>query len=133
MVLTPRLNERIGQLLAAGAEFAVLAETSSLHVEVAVPERDATLLSEGQAVVVKMNSYPTRTFRGSVSRVGAVVREESEERFVIAETRIENPGGLLKPGMVGTAKVSTGRRPLVVALFRRPVRWAVTKLWPLLP
>lgn len=133
IVLTPRLDERVGQLLTAGAELAVLAETSSLLVEVAIPERDATLLSEGQAVLVKMNSYPTRTFGGSVSRLGAVVRAEGEERFLIAETRVENPSGLLKPGMLGTGKISTGRRPLLVALFRRPARWAVTKLWPLLP
>ncbi len=99
----------------------------------AIPERDATLLAEGQNVAVKMNAYPTRTFRGSVSRLGAVVREEGEERFVIAETRVENLGGFLKPGMLGTAKVSTGRRPTILALLRRPARWAASKLWPLLP
>ena len=133
IVVTPRLDEFVGQLLAAGAELAVLAETSSLLVEVAIPEREATLLAEGQDVVVKMNAYPTRTFRGRVSLLGAAVREEGAERFVIAETRVENPSGLLKPGMLGVAKVSTGRRPLLVALLRRPARWAAIKLWPLLP
>ncbi|MFI5181557.1 MAG: GAF domain-containing protein [Thermoanaerobaculia bacterium] len=133
IVLTPRLDERVGQHLAAGAELAVLAETSSLLVEVAIPERDANLLADGQDVSMKMNAYPTGTFHGRVLRLGATVREEGEERFVIAETRVENPGGLLKPGMLGMAKVSTGRRPLLVALFRRPARWAASKLWPLLP
>lgn len=133
IVVTPRLDERVGQLLAAGAELAVLAETSSLLVEVAISERDATLLADGQDVTLKMNAYPTRTFRGRVSRLGAAVREEGAERFVIAETRVENPSGLLKPGMLGTGKISAGRRPLLVALFRRPARWAATKLWPLLP
>ncbi len=133
IVLTPRLDERIGQLLAAGAEFAVLAETSSLLVEVAVPERDAMRLREGQDVALKLNAYPTRTFRGRVTRVGAAVHQEGEDRFLIAETRIENPDGLLKPGMLGTAKISTGRRPLLIALLRRPARWVAMKLWPLLP
>jgi len=133
IVMTPRLDERVGQLLAAGAELAVLAETSALLVEVAVAEDDATRLAVGQPVSTKMNSYPTRTFRGNVSRVGAVVHAEAGERFVIAETRVENPDGLLKPGMLGKAKISTGRRPIVVALLRRPARWAAAKLWPLLP
>ena len=133
IVLTPRLDERVGQLLAAGAELAVLAETSALLVEVAVPEDDATRLAVGQPVSVKMNSYPTRMFRGSVSRVGAVVHAEAGERFVIAETRVENLESLLKPGMLGKAKVSTGRRPILIALLRRPARWAASKLWPLLP
>ncbi len=133
IILTPRLDERVGQLLAAGAEFAVLAETSSLLVEVAIPERDATRLAEGQPVSVKMNSFPARTFRGTLSRVGAAVQQEGNERFLIAETRIENPAGALKPGMLGSAKVSTGRQPLLVALLRRPARWAASRIWPLLP
>jgi multidrug efflux pump subunit AcrA (membrane-fusion protein) len=82
---------------------------------------------------MKMNSYPTRTFRGNVSRVGAVVHAEAGERFLIAESKVENAEGLLKPGMVGNAKISTGRRPIVVALLRRPARWLAVKLWPLLP
>jgi len=133
IVLTPRLDERVGQLLAAGAELAVLAETSALLVEVAVPEDDAMRVKPGQPVSMKMNSYPTRVFRGSVSRVGAVIHAEAGNRFVIAETRVENPEDLLKPGMLGKAKISTGRRPIVVALLRRPARWAAVKLWPLLP
>jgi RND family efflux transporter MFP subunit len=133
IVMTPRLDERVGQLLAAGTELAVLAETSALLVEVAVPEDDATRLAVGQPVSIKMNSHPTRTFRGGVSRVGAVVHAEAGERFVIAETRVGNSEGILRPGMLGKAKISTGRRPIVVALLRRPARWAVTKLWPLLP
>jgi RND family efflux transporter MFP subunit len=133
IVMTPRLDERVGQLLAAGAELAVLAETSALLIEVAVPEDDATRLAVGQPISMKMNAHPTRTFGGSVSRVGAVVHAEAGERFVIAETRVENSEGLLRPGMLGKAKISTGRRPIVVALLRRPARWAIAKLWPLLP
>ncbi|HQR68608.1 MAG TPA: HlyD family efflux transporter periplasmic adaptor subunit, partial [Thermoanaerobaculia bacterium] len=132
-VVTPRLDERVGQLLSAGTELAVLVETSSLLVELAVEEDDATRLTVGQPVSLKMNSYPTRTFRGTVSRVGAAIHAEAGERFVIAETRIENPEGLLRPGMLGKGKISTGRRPILWALVRRPARWAVLKIWPMLP
>jgi RND family efflux transporter MFP subunit len=133
IVVTPRLDERVGQLLAAGTELAVLAETSSLLAELAVEEDDAGRLEAGQPVSIKMNSYPTRTFRGTLSRVGAAVHAEGGERFVIAETRIENSEGLLRPGMLGKAKISTGRRPVLWAMLRRPARWAVTKIWPMLP
>ncbi len=112
IVLTPRLDERVGQFLAAGAEFAVLAETSSLLVEVAVPGARRVppcRRPEGRRQD-ELLSVPDVS-RDASSHLGAVVREEGEERFVIAETRVENPGGLLKPGMLGTAKVSTGRRP----------------------
>jgi len=133
VVLTPRLDERVGQLLTAGAEFAVLAETSAVLVEVAVPERDASLLAAGQRVDVKVNSYPYRTFPGSVVHLGAAVREEGQDRFVIAEARVENAGGLLRPGMLGKAKVSTGTQRLLRALLRKPARWIWARIWPLLP
>ena len=132
-VMTPRLEERVGQLLPAGAEFAVLAGTSTVLVEVAVPEREASLLAAGQKVDVKVNSYSYRTFPGTVVHLGAVVREEGEERFVIAETRVENADGLLRPGMLGKAKVSTGTQRLLRVLLRKPARWIWSRLWPLLP
>ncbi len=123
VVLTPRLEERVGQLLAAGAEFAVLADTSAVLVEVAVSERDASLVAVGQKVDVKMNSYPASDVpRDGSVRLGAAVREEGEERFVIAEARVENADGRLRPGMLGKAKVSTGTQRLLRALLRKPVR-----------
>ncbi|HVO52121.1 MAG TPA: efflux RND transporter periplasmic adaptor subunit [Thermoanaerobaculia bacterium] len=133
VVLTPRLEERVGQLLPAGAEFAVLADTSAVLAEVAVPERDAALLATGQKVDVKVNSYPYRTFPGTVVRLGAAVREEGEQRFMIAEARVENADGLLRPGMLGRAKVSTGAQRLLRVLLRGPARWLWSRLWPLLP
>jgi hypothetical protein len=52
---------------------------------------------------------------------------------VIAETRLENADGLLRPGMLGKAKVSTGTQRLLRVLLRKPARWVWAKLWPLLP
>jgi multidrug efflux pump subunit AcrA (membrane-fusion protein) len=133
IVVTPRLDEKTGQFLASSAEFCVLADISDVIVEVAVPESEAAELRVGEPLWAKMNPYPGRTFHGTVQHVAATVHEEGEERFVIAESRIENPEALLKPGMLGKAKVSIGRRSLATALFRRPVRYAWLKLWPLLP
>jgi multidrug efflux pump subunit AcrA (membrane-fusion protein) len=101
--------------------------------EVAIDEPDASLLKAGEPVALKLNTYPTRTFRGSVSRVGSFVREEGKERFVIAEVQVENPDGLLKTGMLGAAKVSDGRHSILKAIFRKPARWFWNKLWPILP
>ena len=60
---------------------------------------------------VKLNPYPTRTFRGTVERVGARIREEGGERFVVAEVRLANPDGALKTGMLGRGKIVAGDRP----------------------
>ena len=55
------------------------------------------------------------------------------QRFMIAEVALLNTDGILKTGMLGTGKISVGTRRVVTALFRKPVRYIWTKIWPLLP
>ncbi|MEO8190031.1 MAG: GAF domain-containing protein [Acidobacteriota bacterium] len=133
VIVTPRLEERIGQNLPRGAEFCVIADVGTVTVEIAVPEEDSSLLKAGQRVDVKLNPYPTRTFRGEISRVGARIREEGKERFVVAELTLPNPDGSLKTGMLGRGKISAGDRRIATLLLRKPSRWLYAKLWPLLP
>ncbi len=133
VIVTPRIEERVGQFLPRGAELCVVADEQNVTAEVAVPESDAALVEKGQKTALKFNPYPGRLFRGSVDRVAARIRQEGEERFLIAEVAIANPDGLLKTGMLGTGKVSLGTRRVVTALFRRPTRYLWNKIWPLLP
>jgi len=133
VIMTPRIEERVGQLLPRGTEFCVVADVQSVTAEVAVPESDASLIRAGQRATLKFHPYPGRSFRANVERVAARIREEGTERFLIAEVAIPNPEGLLKTGMLGTGKVSVGTRRVATALFRKPVRYLWTKIWPLLP
>ncbi|HEY3350440.1 MAG TPA: GAF domain-containing protein [Thermoanaerobaculia bacterium] len=133
VIVTPRVQERVGQNLARGAELCVVADTTTMVAEVAIPEEDAARLQPGQAAEVKVNTYPGRTFAGSVTRVGALVREESKDRFVVAEVGVQNPDGLLKTGMQGKGKVRVGWSNIATLVLRRPARWLYGKLWPVLP
>jgi GAF domain-containing protein/biotin carboxyl carrier protein len=132
-IVTPRLEERVGQNLPLGTELCVVADVGSVTAEVAIAEEDSTLLTPRQPADVKLNPFPTRTFHGIVSLVGARVREEGESRFVIAEVGIDNPDGSIKTGMVGRAKIRVGTRSIATLLLRRPARWLWAKVWPLLP
>ncbi len=82
---------------------------------------------------VKLNTYPSRVFRGKIGRVSPVVREEGEDRFVLAEALLDNGDGAIHPGMLGKAKISAETRRLGYAFFRKPARWFWAKLWPLMP
>jgi RND family efflux transporter MFP subunit len=133
IIITPRIEERVGQLLPRGAELCVVADVKTLTAEVAVPESEAGLVKAGQNATLKFHPFPGHAFRGTVERVAARVREEGSDRFVIAEVAIGNPDGLLKTGMLGNAKVRVGTRRVITAIFRKPVRYFWNKLWPLLP
>jgi multidrug resistance efflux pump len=133
VIVTSHIEQRVGQALARGAEFAIVADSGSVTAEVAVPESDAALVKAGEPVALKMNPFPTRVFRGEVKRVGAELRQEGEESFMIAEALVPNADGSLRAGMLGTAKVSVGTRRLGAALLRKPLRYLWLKIWPLLP
>lgn len=133
VIVTPRVDERVGQFLQKGTELCVVADTRSILAEVAVPEVEASLVKVGQAVDFKLNPYPTRTFHGVLTRVGSHVRDDGKDRFLVCEARTDNPGALLKTGMLGKAKVATRKVPLAVAIFRKPARYFWNKLWPFLP
>ena len=133
VIVTPRIEERVGQFFAKGTELCVVADVRNVTAEVAVDERDAALVHSGEPVAVKLNPYPTKLFHGTVSRVSSYVREEGKERFVIAEVRVDNPSGELKTGMLGKAKISDGKRPILFAALRKPARWLWNGLWPVLP
>ena len=133
VLLTPNLDERVGQFLSSGSELAVIGDVRQVDVEVAVPEVEASLLKPGEKVALKIHPYPTRTYHGAVTRVGASVHEEGKDRFVIVESRVANGDGALRAGMLGEGKVSVATRPLLFALLRAPLRWIWLKVWPLLP
>ena len=133
VLVTPHIEQRVGQALDRGAEFAIVADTARVTAEVAVPESDVALVKAAQPVALKMNPFPTRVFRGTVDRVGAELRQEGEASFVIVEAAVENPDGALKAGMLGSGKVSAMTRPLGYVLLRKPLRYLWLKIWPFLP
>ena len=78
------------------------------------PSRDARARPRRPARGAQAEPLPRpRVFRGTVERVGAELRQEGEESFVIAEARVENPGDALRrPACSARGKVSTALRPL---------------------
>ncbi len=98
VIVTPRIEERVGQLLTRGAELCVVADLQSVIAEVAVPESEVALVKAGQKTALKFNPYPGRLFRGTVERVAARLRQEGEERFLIVEVAIPNADAQLKTG-----------------------------------
>ncbi len=133
VIVTPRIEERVGQFLKQGTELCVVADTGRIFAEVAVPEVEAGRLRVGERVAFKLNPYPTRTFHGVITRVGTHVRDDGKDRFLVCEARAENPGGFLKTGMLGKAKVSTGNVPVATWIFRKPFRYVWNRVWPMLP
>lgn len=71
-----------------------------------VPEQDLGKIARGQEVLVRVRSYPERTFKGKVYKVSPVL--DSTTRLAKVEVLVPNPGYLLKPGMFAETEIQIG-------------------------
>ena len=129
VVTTPHVENFAGRRLAHGDTFAEVMDTSSLTVDVAVPQDDATLIRVGQKASVKLESYPIRTFAGTVTVLAPQSELASGKRVFFARVAMPRLNGTVRPGMQGQGKISVGWHPAGYVFFRGTAMWLWTKLW----
>jgi cobalt-zinc-cadmium efflux system membrane fusion protein len=69
-------------------------------------EKDLAELSVGAATEVAVNAYPDRRFVGKVEYIGQQI--DPAARTLTARIGLDNPEGVLRIGLFGTARVSKG-------------------------
>jgi len=129
VVATPHVENFAGRKLQQGDSFAEIVDTSQATVDVAIDDADAGLLKEGQKAVVKLNSYPTRTFHGDVVIVSPKAEIVHETPVFYARVGVPNADGAIRAGMEGRGKVRIGWYPAAYVFFRRLFLWGYSKVW----
>ena len=129
IVATPHVEDLVGKKLSNGDPLVELVSIGNMIVDVAVPERDVELLKPGKPADIKLESFPSKTFRGVVSVVSPAGQVEGDKRVFFARVAVPNPDGALRPGMQGFAKIRIAIRPLGYVLFRDPALWVWSRLW----
>jgi transcriptional regulator with GAF, ATPase, and Fis domain/multidrug efflux pump subunit AcrA (membrane-fusion protein) len=129
IVVTPNAQNLAGQHLDAGATFVQVLDLSSANIQIAIPERDASLLAPGQLAAIKLDSYPQRTWRDPVFVVSPEAHAVDGDRTFLAEVQVRNSDAMLRAGMSGKAKIFIGYRPAGYVLLRGPALWVWQTLW----
>lgn len=108
------LDLRPGDILAANAPAAVLLEEKELYVRIYVPETLLGRLHVGQAVPIKVDSFPNRSFHGVVKHINEVgeysprnLQTADERADQVFATRVELQEGFneLRAGMAAFIEV----------------------------
>ncbi|MFY9843073.1 MAG: efflux RND transporter periplasmic adaptor subunit, partial [Terriglobales bacterium] len=128
-ITTPHVEDLTGRHLAAGDTFAEVADSSEARVDVAIDESEISLLRPGDGAAIKVEGYPTHTFRGNVAVVSPKSQPDGDMRSFYARVDVSNPDGRLRPGMQGRGKISVGWHPIGYVLFRSPFMWIYSKIW----
>ncbi|BAZ67467.1 hypothetical protein NIES4106_22220 [Fischerella sp. NIES-4106] len=89
----------------AGGKLMTIVNDSRVFATANIYEKDLDKVRTGQRVSVKVASVPKRTFTGKIAVIGSVV--EGETRVIPVKAQINNPGGVLKPGMFAELEVLT--------------------------
>jgi RND family efflux transporter MFP subunit len=140
MVVTPKVEDKTGTMLKAGDPFTEIVAQDHMAAEMSVPETDLALVRPGEPVALKLNAFPTITFKGNVERLGAQTHTDSGDQYFLVRAIFENTGGNARDGMVGRARIQShgglfGSEwyPIGYAIFRSPFRWIWQKAWAWLP
>ncbi|MEG3902662.1 efflux RND transporter periplasmic adaptor subunit [Microcoleus sp. B4-C5] len=80
---------------------------SSVFATANIYEKDLNQIQSGQKVMVKIASFPNRTFTGIINLIGSVV--EGENRAIPVKAEIDNSDGVLKPNMFAELEILTSR------------------------
>jgi multidrug resistance efflux pump len=129
IVVTHDLQNAAGEHLDAGATFAQVLDLSSAVVNVAVDEADIPLVRPGQAVSIKFDSFPARTWHGQVAMVSPEAQASDGQRVFYARIFLDNKSAELRAGMEGHAKIFDGYHCAGYVLLRRPALWLWETLW----
>ena len=129
IVSTPHVEDLAGRKVTAGDPMIDLIRTAQSTVDVEVPTSDVSLVRAGNRASIKLESFPSQTFHGTVRVVSPSGQVVGDNRVFFARIAVANPDGNLRPGMQGFGKVRTGLRPLGYVLLRDPTVWIWEKLW----
>jgi multidrug resistance efflux pump len=131
VVMTPRLSQKVGEYVEPGDLIAEIHALDRLTAEIGVSERDIGEVRLGQPVALRLRAYPSRTFRGTVTRIASAAADTGwrDERTVRVEVNLPNVDDMLRPMMTGYARIYVGDRRFLDVLTRRFRRYIRVEFW----
>jgi HlyD family secretion protein len=123
-------NVDAGQTVAASFSapqlFLIAQDLSQMQIIAAVDESDISSIKNGQEVKFTVQSYPGRTFTGSVQQVRLQSKTTDNVVSYSVVVTVANPDGQLLPGMTATVEFVTGSAKNVLTVPNGALRFRPT-------
>ncbi|MGA1804191.1 efflux RND transporter periplasmic adaptor subunit [Rhizobium sp. HT1-10] len=104
----------IGQYLTAGTTIVTLQALDTLYVDFYLPQQTLNQLKIGQDVNTTIDAFPGKVFPGKIAAINSKV--DSSSRNVQVRAAMNNPDGILLPGMFGRVKIAVGSSQKLITL-----------------
>lgn len=141
VVLTPRVGDRLGAYLVEGTELVEVADLDTLRAHIYLSEHDMYKLRPDSYARLQIDG----TFGLREARVLTVAPESAQippglidltkykglrpPHFYVADLLVDNQGGHLKPGMIGTARFYGKKTSLARLAWRSVADFVGRKIW----
>lgn len=112
----------LGQVLDAGAEIVSLQTVKQVYADFGVPQQRMTELETGLPVKVTTDAFPDRVFDGELTALNSSL--DVDTRSLSLQATLENPDGLLRPGMFGRIEVVLPERKNVLVVPATAIAYA---------
>lgn len=113
-------GERMVSMFPGAGRAVTLLRIDPLRLSLTVPQQHVTKVRPGAPVVFQSDSYPGREFRGEVRYIAPAVT--SDNRSLVVEAVVPNPGYPLRPGMFVTADLELAETRSDLFIPRTAVR-----------
>jgi cobalt-zinc-cadmium efflux system membrane fusion protein len=108
----------LGEAVSTDKEAFVVADTSTVWVEVTIYPQDLPLVRAGQSVVIDAGGE--QPIKGKIAFVTPHVREET--RTAVARVITDSAGGRLKPGMFVKVQIEVGQEMATVRVPKSAIQ-----------
>ncbi|MDD5449316.1 MAG: efflux RND transporter periplasmic adaptor subunit [Candidatus Omnitrophica bacterium] len=96
-------DAEIGEFVTSNDRIGTLIDDKGVFIELGIIQKDVGKVKIGQNGKVIIDTYPDKEFDGVIDAISPVI--EGKSRTQNAKLKLDNPGGLLLPGMFARASV----------------------------
>jgi cobalt-zinc-cadmium efflux system membrane fusion protein len=109
----------LGSMIDQETEILTIMDPTLLWVDAEIYEKDIAKIRIGQEVEASVPAYPEIIFKGKITYIGDVLKEET--RTITVRTEVENKSHKLKPGMFADIKIFFNQQNKVLVLPKEAI------------
>ncbi len=118
------IYNRVGDRVSSGTNAIVIADVSSLKIQVSVSEVDVNLIAPGQAVSITVDAAPDAEYSGEVDQLISLGSSNSGVVTFPVIVNIPNPDPALKPGMSAAVNIIVAEHADAILVPNKAIRVA---------
>jgi len=111
----------LGEYISPGTAVVTLQALNPIYADFSLPQQELSRLSKGQTVKLTVDTYPGKSFSGTITAINPKVDQAT--RSVQVQATLRNDDGRLRPGMFAQAAVQLPTQHNVVTVPQTAVSY----------